>query len=163
VATAGAEAVTAGEVLEAVAVSTVAVLVVAGSMGEALPGAVSTALVVSVVDISPMAVSAALAFVVAVSVGAITDSLMISSSVATVIRGGGTGTIPTDTTVTAITRTVTMDTADTPTMGTAGTVTTAAAVTDTGMAADQGIPGVSGGSDKPVRHFEIARLVVRAR
>jgi hypothetical protein len=151
VATAGAEAVTAGEVLEAVAV-----LVVAGSMGEALPAAVSTALVVSVVDISPMAVSAALAFVAAVSVGAITDSLMISSSVATVIRGGGTGNIRTDTTVTAITRTVTMDTADTPTMGTAGTVTTVAAVTDTAMAADQGIPGVSGGGNKLVRCFEAA-------
>jgi hypothetical protein len=145
----------AEEVL-AVGVSTVADLVVAGSMGEALPVEVFTVLVVSVVDISPMAVSAALAFVVAVSVGAITDSLMISSSVATVIRGGGTGTIRTDTTVTAITRTVTMDTADTPTMGTAGTVTTVAAVTDTAMAADQGIPGVSGGGNKPVRCFEAA-------
>jgi hypothetical protein len=135
VATAGAEVATAVEVLEVVAVSTGAVLVVAGSTGEALPGAVSTALVVSVVDISPMVVSAALAFVVAVLVGAtgvatgaITDSLMMSSSVATVIRGGGTGTIPTDITATTITRTVTMDTADT--------------VTDTVMVADQSISGV---------------------
>ena len=148
-ATAGEEAATAGAVLAVVAVSTVAVLVVAGSTGEALPVAVSAALVVFVVDILPIAVSAALAFVVAVSVGAITDSLMISSSVATIIRGGGTGTIRTDTTVTAITRTVTMDTADTPTMGVAGTVTMVAAVTDTVMAADQGMSGVRGVGDKP--------------
>jgi len=86
----------------------------------------------------------------------------MSSSVATVIRGGGIGTIRTDTTVTAITRTVTMDTADTPTMGTAGTVTTVVVVTDTGMAADQGIPGVSEGGDNPgYGSFEIVHLLVR--
>jgi hypothetical protein len=135
-----------------------------------LPVAVSTALVVSVVDISPVPVSTALAFVVAVLVGAtgvatgaITDSLMMFSSVATVIRAGGTGAIHTDIIVTTITRTITMDTADTRTMDTAGTVTTVVAVTDTAIAADQGIPGVSGVGDKPVRLLEIARLLVRAR
>ena len=132
-----------------------AVLAVAGSTGEALPAVVSAALVISVGEISRMAVFAALAFVVAVSVGAtgmgtgaITDSLTMSSSAASVLRGGGTtGTIHTDTTATAITRTVTMDTADTPTMGTAGTVTTAATVMDTAMAADQGMSAVRGGGN----------------
>jgi len=146
VATAVPEAASAG------AVSTAEVSVV-GSTEEALPVAVSAALVVSVGHISPVAVSTALAFVVAVSVG---GTLLA----ATVIRVGGTGAIRTDITVTTITRTVTMDTADTRTMDTAGTVTTVAAVTDAAIAADQGIPGVSGGGDKPVRRFEIARLLV---
>jgi hypothetical protein len=120
--------------------------------------------------VSVVALSTAVAFVVAVLVGAtgvatgaITDSLMMSSSAATAFRGGGAGTIHTDIMVTTITHTITMDTADTRTMDTAGTVTTVAAVTDTAIAADQGIPGVSGGGDKPVRRFEIARLLVRAR
>ena len=129
-----------------------AVLVVVGSTREALPVAVSTGLVVSVGDVSAVALSTALAFVVAVSVGAtgaatgaITDSLMMSSSEATAFRGGGT--IRTDTTVTTITRTITMDTA--------GTVTMVGPVTDTAMAADQGISGVSGVGDKPrLRLFE---------
>jgi purine-nucleoside phosphorylase len=111
------------------------------------------------VDISPVAVSTALAFVVAVSVGGtgvatgtITDSLMMSSSAATVIRCGGTGAIRTDITVTTITRTITMDTARThtaTTMDTAGTVTTVGPVTDTAMAADQGMSGVRGVGDRP--------------
>jgi hypothetical protein len=165
-ATVGAGAAAEEEVL-AVAVSTGAVLVVADSTREALPVAVSTALVVSVGEVSAVALSTAVAFVVAVllgatgvATGAITDSLMMSSSVATVTRGGGTGTIRTDTTVTAITLTITMDTANTPITDTAGTVTTVAAVTHTAMAADQGISGLSGGGDKPVRRFEIARLLV---
>jgi hypothetical protein len=118
-------------------------------------------------EASAVALSVPVVFVMAVLVGAtgvgtgdITDSLMMSSSVATVIRGGGAGTIRTDTTVTTITRTITMDTPDTRTIDTAGTVTTVAAVTDTAIAADQGIPGVSGVGDKPVRLFEIARLLV---
>lgn len=160
---AGEEAATGEEVL-AVAVSTVAGLVVVGSTGEALPVAGSAALVVSAVDVSAVALSTALAFVVAVSVGgtgvavatgAITDSLMMSSSAATITRGGGAGTIHTDIMVTTITRTIPMDTADTLTTDTAGPVTTLAAVTDTAIAADQGIPGVSGGGDQPVRRFEI--------
>jgi hypothetical protein len=117
-------------------------------------------------DVSAVAVSSAVAFVAAVLVGAtgvatgtITDSPMMSSSAATAFRGGA-GTIHTDIMVTTITRTIIMDTADTRTMDTAGTVTTVAAVTDTAIAADQGIPGVSGGGDKPVRRFEIARLLV---
>ena len=112
-------------------------------------------MVVSVGDVSAVALSTALVFVVAVSVGgtgvatgAITDSLMMSSSAATVIRGGGTGAIRTDITVTTITRTITMDTAGTrtATMDTADTVTTVVPVTDTAMVADQGIFEVG---DKP--------------
>jgi len=139
-----------------VARSTAAVLVV-GSTGEASAVARSTAVVVSVGDVSAVALSTALVFVVAVSVGgtgvatgAITDSLMMSSSAATVIRGGGTGAIRTDITVTTITRTVIMDTAGThtATMDTGGTATMIA-VMDTAMAADQGISGVCGVGDKP--------------
>jgi hypothetical protein len=150
------------EEVSAVPVSTVAVLVVAGSTRDASAAAVSAALVVSVGDVSPVAVSTALAFVVAVLVGAtgvatgvITDSLMTSLSGATAFRGGGAGTIRTDITVTTITRTITMDTAGTR------TVTTVAAVTDTAMAADQAISEVSGVGDKPVRLFEIACPFVR--
>ena len=71
------------------------------------------------------------------AIGAITDSLMMSSSSATwAFRGGGAGTIRTDITVTTITHTLPMGTAG---MDTAGTVTTITPVTDTAMAADQGI------------------------
>jgi hypothetical protein len=105
-------------------------------------------------DVSAVVVSTAAAFVAAVLVGAtsaITDSLMMCSSAASDFRAGGAGAIRT-----AITRMVTMDTVGTRTaIDTAGTVTTAvpvmdiamaaAAVTDTAMAADQGIPGVRGG------------------
>jgi hypothetical protein len=153
-----------------VAVSTeeaVAGLVVVGSTGEASAVALSTAVVVSVVDVSAMALSTAVPFVVAVLVGAtgvatgaITGSLMMSSSAASAFRGGGAGTIRTDITVTTITRTITMDTVGTRTaMDTAGTVTTVARimdiamaakpVTDTAMAADQGISGVRGVGDNP--------------
>jgi len=153
----------------AVAVSTGAVLVV-DFTGEASVVALSTAVVVSVGNVSAVAVSSAGAFAAAVLVGAtgtITDSLMMSSSAASAFRGGGAGTIRTD-----ITRTITMamDTAGTRTaMDTAGTVTTVAPVmdiametervmdmamaaepvTDTAMAADQGIPGVRRVGDKP--------------
>ena len=123
-----------------------------GSTEEGLPGAVSAALVVSVVDISPVAVSTALAFVVAVlvgatgvAIGAITDSLMMSSSAASAFRVGGAGATRTDIMVTTITRTITMDTAGTHTT----TMDTADTVTDTAMAADQGISGVCGVGDKP--------------
>ena len=154
------------EEVSAVAVSTAAVLVV-DSMGEASAVAVSTAALISVGDVSAVAISMAVAFVVAVLVGAITDSLMMSSSAASAFRRGGAGIIRT-----AITRTITMamDTAGTRmAMDTAGTVTTvapvmdiameagrvidmamaAAPVTDTAMAADQGISGVRGAGDKP--------------
>jgi hypothetical protein len=134
-----------------VAVSTVAVLVVV-STGEASAVALSMAVVVSVGDVSAVALSTALAFVVAVLVGAtgvatgaITDSLMMSSSAASAFRGGGAGAIRTDITVTTITRTITMDTAGTHTT----TMDTADTVTDTAMAADQGISGVCGVGDKP--------------
>ena len=152
-ATAGEEAATAEAVVvsteeaSAVAVSTVAVLVAVGSTREASEVAVSAVVVTSVGDVSAVALSTAMAFVVAVLVGAtgvatgaITDSLMTSSSAATAFRGGGAGTIRTDITVTTITRTITMDTAGTR------TVTMVAAVTDTGMAADQRISEVG---DKP--------------
>jgi hypothetical protein len=147
------------EEVSAVAVSTGEGLLAVGSMGEASAVAVSTA-VVSVEDVSPVAVSMAAAFVVAVLVGvtgvatgAITDSLMTSSSAISAFRGGGAGAIRTDITVMTIILTITMamDTAGTRTilMDTAGMATTVAAVMDTAMAADQGIPGVSGGGDKP--------------
>ena len=157
-ATAGEEAATA----EVVVASTEEV----GSTREASEVAVSMG------DVSPVALSTAVAFVVAVLVGAtgvaaigaatgvITDSLMISSSAATGFRGGGTGTIRTDITVTTIIRTITMDTAGTHTV-TMGTVITVAAVTDNAMPADQGISEVSGVGDKPARLFETACPLVR--
>ena len=80
------------------------------------------------------------------TIGAITDSLMMSSSSATwPFRGGGAGTIRTDITVTTITRTIPMGTAGTDTAGTATTITP---VTDTAMAADQGICAVREIGDK---------------
>jgi len=101
----------------AVAVSTVVVV----SMGEVSAVAVSTA-VAFVEDVSAVAVSTAVAFVATVLV--ITDSLMMSSSAASAFRGGGAGAIHTDITVTAITRTVIMDTADTHTATTTDTADT---------------------------------------
>jgi hypothetical protein len=90
-----------------------------------------------------------------VAIGAVTDSLMMSSSSATsAFRGGGAGTIRTDITITTITRTITM--------GTAGTVTTTTTtpVMDTVMAADQGICGVCGGGDRRgLRLLEFALLL----
>ena len=142
----------------------VEVSTVVDSMGEASAVALSTALVVSVGDVSAVAISMAVAFVVAVLVGAtfaITDSLMMSSSAASAFRGGGAGTIRTDITVTTITRTLTMDTAGThiATMVTGDTVTTVALVmdiamaaepvTDTALAANQGMCGVREVGDKP--------------
>jgi len=171
----------------AVAASTEVVSMVVGSMGAASAVAVSTAVVVSMGDISAVALSTAVAFVVAVSVVAvstvaafavtvlvITDSLMMSSSAASAFLDGGAGGIRTDITVMTITRMITMDTAiirmvtmdsavtRTTTMDMADTGTTTAPVTDTSMAADQGIPGVSGGGDKPrLRLSEIAGLLMR--
>jgi purine-nucleoside phosphorylase len=130
-------------------VATAAVAVV--STEEALSVAVFTAALAFVGDVSPVTASTAVAFVVAVLVGttgvatgAITDSLMMSSSAASALRVGGAGAIRTDITVTTITLTITMamDTAGThtaTTMDMADTVTTLAVVTDSAMAADQGI------------------------
>jgi len=140
-----------------VVVSTVVVSPVEVSTVEASAVALSTGVLVSVGDVLAVAVSTAVAFVVAVlaggtgvATGAITDSLMMSSSAATVIRGGGAGAIRTDITVTTITRTITMDTVGThtATMDTAEAVTTVGPVTDTAMAADKGISGVCGVGDK---------------
>jgi hypothetical protein len=128
--------------------------------GDVSAVAVSTA-VVFVVAVSAVAVSTAVAFVVAVLVAAvstavafvatvlvITDSpMMMCLSAASAFRGGGDGTIRTD-----ITRTVIMDTAGThtaTTTDTADTVTMVGPVTDTAMAADQGISGVYRVGDKP--------------
>ena len=127
----------------------VEVSTVVDSMGEASAVALSTAVVVSVGDVSAVAISMAVAFVVAVLVGAITDSLMMSSSEASAFRGRGA--IRMDITVTTITRTTIMDTAGThtaTTMDTADTVTMVGPVTDTAMAVDQGISGVCGVGDK---------------
>ena len=105
-----------------VAVSTVVVV----SMGEVSVAVVSTAeasgvalstevVVVSVGDVSPVVVSMAVAFVGAVSVaatgvatGAITDSLMISSSATSAFRGGGVTRTDITVTATTITHTITM-------------------------------------------------------
>ena len=154
-ATAGAEAATVGAA-SAVVVSTVVVVVSTEEVSEVAVSMVvdSTAALVSVGDVSPVAVSMAVAFVGDVLMGAtstITGSLTMSSSAASAFQGGGAGTIRTDITVTAITRTITMamDTAGTRTaMDTAGTVTTVAPVMDIAMEADQGIPGVRGVGDK---------------
>jgi hypothetical protein len=153
VATAGAEA----DTVVAVVVSTVAVV----SMGEVSAVAVSTA-VAFVEDVSAVAVSTAVAFVGDVSavgvstavafvatVLVITDSLMMCLSAASAFRGGGDGTIRTDITVTAITRMDTAGTHTATTTDTADTVTMVGPVTDTAMAADQGISGVCEGGDKP--------------
>jgi hypothetical protein len=133
-------------------------VVVAVSTGEVSAVAVSTA-VAFVAAVSAVAVSTAVAFVVAVLVaatgvatGAITDSLMMSSSAASAFRAGGAGAIRTDITVTTIILTTIMDTAGThtaTTMDTADTVTMVGPVTDTAMAADQGISGVCGVGDTP--------------
>jgi hypothetical protein len=114
----------------AVAASTAAVLLV-GSTGEASAVVLSTAVAF---------VAAVLVGAIGMATGAITGSLMMSSSAASAFRGGGAGAIRMDITVTTITRTITMDTADTH------TVTMVGPVMDTAMAADQGISGVG---DKP--------------
>ena len=132
---------------------------VVGSTGEASAVALST-VVVSVGNVSAVVASTAVAFVATVLV--ITDSLMMSSSAASAFRGGGA--IRTDITVTTITRTITMDTAGTHTapMDTADMGTMVGPVTDTAMAADQGMSGVRGVGDKPgYGSLKIARLLVR--
>jgi hypothetical protein len=147
---------------------------VVASTEEVSAVALFTAAVVSVVDASPVAVSAAVAGSTAVAFVAtvlvMTDSLMMFLSAASAFRAGGAGAIRTD--ITTITRTITMamDTVGTRTaMDTAGTVTTvapvmdiameaervmdiamaAAAVTDTAIATDQGMSGVRGPGDNP--------------
>jgi hypothetical protein len=126
----------------------VAVFMVVGSTGEASAVALST-VVVFVGNVSAVVVSTAVAFVATVLV--ITDSLMMSSSAASAFRGGGAGAIRTDIMVTTITRTITMDTAGTHTapMDTADTVTMVGPVTNTAMAAEQGMSGVPGVGDNP--------------
>jgi len=117
------------------AVASTAAVLVAGSTAEA----------------SAVALSMAVTFVVAVLVGAITDSIMMSSSAVSAFPGG-VGATRTDITVTAITRTVIMDTAHThtaTTTDTADTVTMVGRVTDTAMAADERISGVGGVGDMP--------------
>jgi hypothetical protein len=133
---------------------------------------------VSMGEVSLVAVSTAVAFVAAVLMAAtsvaifdISDSLMMSSSATSAFQGGGAGAIHTDITVTAITRTLIMDTAGTHTATTAAgaTVITVALVmdiameaarvmdmamaaepvTDTAMAANHGISGAWGVGDKP--------------
>jgi hypothetical protein len=108
------------------------------STAEASGVALSTeVVVVSVGDVSPVVVSMAVAFGGAVSVaatgvatGAITDSLMMSSSATSAFRGGGVTRTDITVTATTITHTITMET------DTDGTVTMVAPVTDTAMAAE---------------------------
>ena len=176
-----AEAATAeGVVVSTEEVSAVAASTEVVSVEEVPAVALSTA-VAFVVAVSVVAVSTVAAFAVTVLV--ITDSLMMSSSAASAFLGGGAGAIRTITaitrtitmvmdtadirTATAVTRMATMDTADTgtttaPVMDIADMGTTTAPVTDTSMAADQGIPRICGGGDKPrLRLFEIAGLLMR--
>ncbi len=131
-------------VVASVVVVSTAVVV---SMGEVSLVAVSAAeafvVAVSMGDVSAVAVSTAVAFVAAVLVAAtsvaifaITDSLMMSSSATSAFRAGGAGAIRTDITVTTITRTITMDTAGTVTTVAPGTDTTMAPVMDTATAAE---------------------------
>jgi pimeloyl-ACP methyl ester carboxylesterase len=117
----------------------------------------------AVVSVGAVSAVAVLVGATGMATGGITDSLMMSSSAASAFRGGGAGAIRTDITVTTLTRMITMamdtagthtamDTAGThtaTTMGTADTVTTVVAVTDSAMAADQGISKVRGVGDKP--------------
>ena len=148
-------------------------------------GAASAVVVVSMGEVSAVAVSTAGAFVAAVlvaitvqceadtrspaaelvrgvaatgvGIGAITitDSLMMSSSATSAFRGGGA--IRTDITVT--TRTITMGTAGTGTTVAPGMVTTMAPAMDTAMAADQGICGVCGdGNKRALRRLGLAFL-----
>ena len=153
---ASAAVVSTGEV-SPVAVSTGAAFVVVVSTAVAFVMAVAAISVQCEADTrSPAAdlVGGVAATGAATGAMIITDSLMMSSSSAiSALRGGGAGVIRTDITVTTITRTITMamDTAGTHTapMDTADTVTMVGPVTDTAMAADQGIPGVRGVGDKP--------------
>jgi hypothetical protein len=157
-------------VVSTVEVSAVAGFVVAAASAEGL----SMAPVVLAGDVSAVVLSTVVAFAVAVlagATGAITDSLMMSSLAASGFRDGGAGAIRTDIPVTAITRTITMDTAagTRTAMVTARTVTTVAPVTGIAMeaeramdmavaaepvthnalAADPGMSGVRGAGDKP--------------
>src|SRR6267143_1916987 len=108
------------------------------STAEASGVALSTEVVlVSVGDVSPVVVSMAVAFVGAVSVaatgvatGAITDSLMMSSSATSAFRGGGVTRTDITVTATTITHTSTMA----MWRDTDGTVTMVAPVSDTAMA-----------------------------
>ena len=156
-----------GEV-SAVVVSMEEVSVAALSAGEAF--VVVNSVQCEADTCSAAAASTGVAFVVGVLVAAtsvaifaITDSLMMSSSAASAFQGGGAGAIRTDITVTTITRTITMamDTAGIRTVTTVAPVMDMAAervmdiatavepVMDTALAADQGIPGVSGGGNRP--------------
>jgi hypothetical protein len=142
----------------AVVVSTAAVSAV-DFTGEASAVALSTAVAVStamafVAGVSAVAVSTAAAFVAGVLVaatgvatGAITDSLMMSSSATSAFRHGGV--TRTDITVTATTITHTITMAMEPDTDTDRTVTMVGPVTDTVMAADQGISGLCGVGDMP--------------
>jgi len=134
------------EVSAAGALSAGAAFMVVGSMGAPSAVALSTVVVVSMGGSSAVVISTAVAFVVAVLVGAIgvatgtiIGSLMMSSSTASAFRGGGAGAIRTDITVMTITRMITMDTGiiRTVTMNTAGTrmATMDTADTDTTTAA----------------------------
>jgi hypothetical protein len=112
------------------------VSLVAVSAGEAFVAAVANSVQCEADTCSPAAelVRGVAATGVAIGAITITDSLMMSSSLATsAFRGGGAGAIRTDITVTTITRMITT--------GTVGTVITTTPVMDTAMAADQGICG----------------------
>jgi hypothetical protein len=138
-------------VVSVVVVSMGVVLAVAVSMGVAFAVAAAISVQCQVDTRSPAAelvrgVAAIGVGATGTAIGAIIDSLMMSSSSATLaFRRGGAGTIRTDITVTTITRTIPMGTAGIEPVGTVTTITEA---TDTAMAADQGICGVCGIGDR---------------
>jgi hypothetical protein len=114
-----------------VVVVSMGVSLVAVSAGEAFVAAVANSVQCEADTCSPAAelVRGVAATGVAIGAITITDSLMMSSSLATsAFRGGGAGAIRTD--ITTITR-----------MIITGTVITMTPVMDTAMAADQGICG----------------------
>ena len=180
---AGEEAATA----EAVAASTGAVVSVEEVSAVPLSMAVAFVPAVSVVAVSTVAAFEATVLVITDSLmmsssaasaflgggaGAIRTITAITRTITTAmdttdIRTATTATADIRTMDTAGTRMATMDTADMGTttvlvMDIADMGTTTAPVTDTSMAADQGIPRIYGGGDKPrLRLFEIARLLMR--
>jgi hypothetical protein len=139
------------EAASVVAVSMVVVSAVAVSMGVAFAVAAAISVQCEADTRSPAAepvrgMAAIGVGATGTAIGAITDFLMMSSSSATLaFRGGGAGTIRTDIMVTTLTRTIPMGTAG---IEPVGTVTTMTEVTDTAIAADQGICGVCEIGDK---------------
>jgi hypothetical protein len=162
------------------------VVLVADTLEAAEAEASMVVVVVSMEEVSAVAVSTAVAFVVAVAAISVQCEADTCSPTAGLVRGvAATGVAAIGAAIGAITITdslmmsssatsafrgggairtdITVTTITrTMTMGTAGTVTTMTPVIDTAMAADQGICGVGGVGDKHgLRLLEFALLLVR--